>query len=252
MLPDFRFVFGAALAFAMLGTAGFGLAISVRLLHDADMASIEPTHSLAYAEPVQENPSRDIDSAPGFAGAAGGPEDHAGLEASPPPASGSPGNPDERVAASPPEHAEEEATAGKPAETASARTAEAAPAEPTPAAEESKIAPPDAAAEAARTGTPFPDPERLATAPALVPAAESRKGEDPPAQLETDLQATPASASATTPVRPVHRKPRPRLARVQRPAPAEQSFQTLGFPTSNTQWPGYNDQWGTAPATKKR
>jgi hypothetical protein len=39
---------------------------------------------------------------------------------------------------------------------------------------------------------------------------------------------------------------------VQRPAPAEQSFQTLGFPTSNTQWPGYNDQWGTAPATKKR
>jgi hypothetical protein len=85
-----------------------------------------------------------------------------------------------------------------------------------------------------------------------VPAAESRKGEAPPAQLETDLQATPAAASATTPVRPVHRKPRPRLARVQRPAPAEQSFQTLGFPTSNTQWPSYNDQWGTAPATKKR
>jgi hypothetical protein len=252
MLPDFRFVFGAALALAMLGTAGFGLAISVRLLHDADMASIKPTHSLAYAEPLQENPLRDIDGAPGFAGAAGRPKDHAGLEASPPPASGSPGKPDERAAASPPEHATEEATADKPAETASARTAEATSAEPAPAAEESKIAPPDAAAEAARTGTPLPDPERLATAPALVPAAESRKGEDPPAQLETDLQATPAAASATTPLRPVHRKPRPRLARLQRPAPAEQSFQTLGFPTSNTQWPSYNDQWGTAPTTKKR
>jgi hypothetical protein len=250
MLPDLRFVFGAALALAMLGTAGFGLAISVRLLHDAGMASLEPTQSLAYAAPAQENPFRDIDSAPRFAGAAGRPEEHAEVEAAPPAASESRVKPDEPAAASPPEHAEEEPTAEKPAEAAPARTAEAAPAEPTATAGESKIAPGDAAAEAARTSAAPADPERLTTAPAVAPTAESRRDKDPPAQLETNLHAAQNPAAATTPARRLHRKPHSRLARVQRPAPAEQSSQTWSFPTSSTQWPSYNDQWGTTPTTQ--
>jgi hypothetical protein len=268
MLPDLRFVFGAALAFAMLGTAGFGMAISIRLLHDAQMASLEPPQSLAYAAPAQENPFRDIENAARFAGAAGRPEEpvaQAGLEARGAGESASSPSPEERAAASPPEHAEEGAAADKPAEGAPAPTSEAALAEPaptrsaepaptgrTPPAEESKIAPPEAAAEAARTGTlPPPEPERVATAPTVAPAAESRKDADPPGQLETDLHATQNPAPATAPARRFHRKPHPRIARVRRPAWAEQSFETSTFPMSNSQWPSYNNQWSTAPATKK-
>jgi hypothetical protein len=263
MLPDLRFVFGAALALAMLGTAGFGMAISIRLLHDAQMTSLEPTQSLAYAAPAQENPFRDIENAARFASAAGRPEEpvaQAGLEAPGAGESASSPTPEERAAASPPEHAEDGAAADKPAEAAPARTAEAAPAEPAPTrsaepgpaersppAEESKIAPP----EAARTGTPPPaEPERVASASAVAPAAETRKDADPRGQLETDLHVTQNPAPATVPARRLHRKPHPRIARV--PRPAEQSFQTSGFPTSSTQWPSYNNQWSTAPETKKR
>jgi hypothetical protein len=49
MLPDLRFLLGAALAIALLAVAGVGLIASTRLLHEARIAPIEERRSLAYA-----------------------------------------------------------------------------------------------------------------------------------------------------------------------------------------------------------
>ena len=55
MLPDFRFVIGALLAIAVLGIAGFGLAVSVKLVHQAQLSPLEESRSLAFAGRAEWN-----------------------------------------------------------------------------------------------------------------------------------------------------------------------------------------------------
>jgi hypothetical protein len=215
MLPDLRFVFGAMLAIAMLATAGLGLAISIQLHHDAH-GSLDPAQGLAYAAPAEANRFRDLRSAPRFGSAARRLEEpvaHVGLEAPPTVSSQSLVKPDERAAASPTEHAEEELTADSPAQPAPAPPAEAPRAKLPTSAEETQIAPTEAVPEAARTGTPPAEPDPVATAP----SAETRKN-DAPASAHPVQDPAPAASPAQS----IHRKSHPGKARLQRPAPAVQ------------------------------
>lgn len=219
MLPDLRFVFGAMLAIAVLATAGYGLAIAIQLRHDAH-GSLEPVQGVAYAASAEANRFRDLESAPRLGSAArrlAAPVGHVGLEAPPTASSESPVKPHERAAASPAEHAEEEATADPPAQAAPAPTAVEAPrAEPTTSAEETKIAPTEVVPEAARTGPPA-EPDPAVTAPAV----ESRTDEAP-AQSGTALRPAQDSTPAASPAQQIHHKSHSRKARAQRPPPAAQ------------------------------
>jgi hypothetical protein len=55
MLPDFRFVFGATMATAVLGVATFGVVVSLRLAREAQMTPIDSSRPLAYANPGEWN-----------------------------------------------------------------------------------------------------------------------------------------------------------------------------------------------------
>src|ERR1700691_1184051 len=68
MVPDFRFALGAILAISMLGVTGFGLAMSVQLMHEARVASFDASRSLAYADQAEPNRFYDPDAARRFQG----------------------------------------------------------------------------------------------------------------------------------------------------------------------------------------
>jgi len=270
MLPDLRFAFGAMLAIAMLAVAGFGLAISSQLLHEARVSSLEPAPALAYAGQAKNNPFYDPDSAMRFTRALGQPDEATALPpvATPPePIPAPPTIPDESAAV--PVHRAEASTAG--AEAAEPAPAPATEPTPTPAAETSPTPtpapsqetkppeatetsapsdnpkPPEATREAAGDGARPVEPEAVANAPAASPGTDIRKAEDAQPSVGNPAESAPPPAPAA---KPVHRRPRPRVARARQPA--QQGSQYSGFPSSNTPWPSYGNQWGSPPATKMK
>jgi hypothetical protein len=287
MLPDLRFAFGATLAIAMLAVAGFGLAISTQLLHEARVSSLESTPSLAYAGQAENNPFYDPQSALRFTKALGKPDEPTAQAqpAKPPePIPAPPAVPDE-PAAVPADRTETSTAGNKAAEPAPAPAAETSPA-PTPAplqetkppeaaetsapldrpkppeatersAPSDTSKPPEASGQAAGNSRPAdPESEPVANAQAASPAADMRKAEDAqPSAGNPAASAPPPAPAASAPppaptVKPVRHRPRPKVARTARPAP--QGFQYAGFPTSTTQWPSYGPQWGSPPAAKRK
>jgi hypothetical protein len=247
MLPDLRFVFGATLAVAMLAVAGLGLAISSQLLHEARMSSLEPAQSLAYAGQAEDNPFYDPDSALRFTRALAKPEQPTAqppLAALPEPIPALPALPEEPTAL--PAERLEPAVAGSDAEPAPARAAETAAAELPAPSDGARL--PDAGAT---VGNPPIEPAPAASEGAAAPAADIRtQAEVTPTVSDRD----PAVNAPPPPVKkPVHHKPRPKVARTPRaPSTPDQAFQNSPFQNGNTQWPSYNSSWDTAPNTKKK
>jgi hypothetical protein len=260
MLPDFRFVFGATLATAMLGVAGFGLVASVRLLHEARVGSLETAQTLAYAGPTEWNQFYDPDSARRFAETAGKADDPgapARLETpDETPAATAPAIPDEKTASLPADRAEAGVAGDKTADTDPTPALEAAPAG-TPAADGSParagpaVAPaPDAPATIGDHAAPALD--RVASAPATLPASDLREDTQTPAPPQAAGNPVRAAAPPMPRARPKHRS-YARIARhrVARTVPAEQpTFQSPGFPLAITPWPGYDNQFSAAPEAK--
>jgi hypothetical protein len=267
MLPDLRFVLGASLAIAMLAVAGFGLAISTQLLHEARMSPVESTQSLAYAGQAEDNPFYDPNSVLRFTKGVGKPEDAAvplRAEKTPEPIPApqlvpeEPITPPDRIeanvagekAADPSPPAVEPAAAERPAPAEGTRPPEAAAASLPAESERAANAPAASPAADIRKdeNTPPAEPERVANASAASPAADTRKDEGTlPAAGNAAASAPPAPAA-----KPVHRKPRPRIARAA-PRAGEQGFQNSSFPTGNTQqWSSYSSPWGAPPGTTKK
>jgi hypothetical protein len=240
MLPDLRFVLGASLAIAMLAVAGFGLAISTQLLHEARVSSVESTQSLAYAGQAEDNPFYDPNSALRFAKGLGRQDEPAAPLRLPKAAEPIPAPPPMPEEPTPPDRIEASIAGDRSADPAPAPALD--PAEKESPAHSEAAKPPEPSA--ATPASPPTEPERVANAPAAPPAADIRKDEDtPPAAGNAAENAPPAA-------KPVHHKPRPKVARA--PRPGEQGFQNPGFPTNNTQWPSYGSSWGTLPGTKKK
>ncbi len=279
MLPDFRFVLGAILAIALLAVAGLGLVTSVKLAQEARMNPIEDARSLAFAGHAQWNQFYDPDGARRFEGLEGkDPATEARLEA-----------PAEISEIAPPVAAPMLAPAVIPQEAPQEQTASIPTHQPDPdfgavdapsiaddkplASEPPRINPPataeTAAAEtivapqAAGTGeSGAPPPERVATAPALVPAPDLRQEPQPgpPAEPQPEAQA-PAEATLDPLQNPPTPRARPkrsfrrRIVRVHihRVAPvSQQTTQNAGFPASPS-WPGYDNQFtGTGATTTKK
>jgi hypothetical protein len=63
MLPDLRFVFGAAVAVSLLGLTTLGVFAAVRLAHQAKMGPLETSRNLAFADHAEWNPFYDPSSA---------------------------------------------------------------------------------------------------------------------------------------------------------------------------------------------
>jgi hypothetical protein len=241
MVPDLRFVLGASLAIAMLAVAGFGLAISSQLLHQARVNPVESTQSLAYAGRAEDNPFYDPSSALRFTKAKADDPAVPLLMAKPPnPIPTPPATPEEPIT-TPANRIEANVAGDKAADPPPA--IEPAAAETLMPSEGTK--PPEGSAGAA--ASPAVETERVANAPAVSPAADIRKDEDPPSPAENAAESAPP-APAT---KPVHHRPRPKVARA--PRPGEQGFQYSGFPTGYTQqWSSYGSPWGTAPGAKRK
>jgi hypothetical protein len=274
MLPDFRFVLGAILAIAVLAVTGVGLVTSVRLVQEARLGPLGGGRSLAYAEHSEWNQFYDPDSARRFEGPAGKTEapvaearpETAIAPTAPPvvapvvvaPAAIAAGSPQERTASIPARPAPEIAPfvaddkmpvaepphADPPQSTEMKVTIAAPPAEPAPAP-----AVPDA-----------PASERVASTPALPPAADLVREKQGPAEAPAQERAQPQAAGAapqdSAPPTPRARpkvKFRKKTARthIRRVAPAtQQTWQNPSFPTSGGTWPGYDNQFTGATAKK--
>jgi hypothetical protein len=65
-LPDLRFVIGAALATALLVVTAFGVAVTLRLSHQAKVGPLEASRSLAYADQTDWNQFQDPTAARRF------------------------------------------------------------------------------------------------------------------------------------------------------------------------------------------
>src|SRR5690349_13267878 len=99
MLPDFRFVIGAILAMAVLGTTAFGMLVAVRATHQTKAGPLEVSRSLAFGDRADWNQFYDPDSGRRF-------EELARKSDAPPPAR--------------PPHAPEPAAAERPADASAA------------------------------------------------------------------------------------------------------------------------------------
>jgi hypothetical protein len=246
-MPDFRFVLGAILAIAVLGVTGFGLAVSVRLAHEARMRALEPGRSLAFAAPAERNPFYDPDGARRLEGSAGRTEALGAtyLEALEAPSEALPAAepPGERTAsipAVPPEASPAEVTA----KIDPARVNEPAPAATIAAAPAIAAGTPESEApDKIGAGEPPAEPDRVASLLAASPASDFGK--------ETEMPAPPQTASDSVPhlVPPIPRaRPKPQTrARIARAhfrrtgASSQQAYS--GFP--NAQWPGYGNQFNS-------
>src|SRR5216683_427940 len=62
MLPDFRFVIGAVLAMAVLGTTAFGMLVAVRATHQTKAGPLEVSRNLAFDDRADWNQFYDPDS----------------------------------------------------------------------------------------------------------------------------------------------------------------------------------------------
>jgi len=240
MLPDFRFALGAILAITMLGVTGFGLAMSVQLMHEARVGSFDASRSLAFADQTERNRFYDPDAARRFQGIEIKADD---------PAADAPVEPAEDAAAAIARAAlvdraaslsKPDIGAGQAADTDSAPVVVSA-----PAPDEPGIAPPDDPVEA------IPDaPGRVASAPATLPPPEQLDDGGPPAHPTTGTVPLPPN-----PAKPVvHARPKRRhlavRARVVRPAPAA-TYSDSGFSSTNGQWPTSDNQFNTTPTGKK-
>jgi hypothetical protein len=66
MLPDFRFIIGAALAATLLAVSGLGLFTATQLAHQAKMGPLETSRSLAFADHPEFNQFYDAETARRF------------------------------------------------------------------------------------------------------------------------------------------------------------------------------------------
>jgi hypothetical protein len=264
MLPDFRFVLGAFLAFAMLAVGGLGLVTSVQLVREAHMAPLEDSRSLAFAGHAERNPFYDPDAARRFEGFD---------KTEPPVAAAKLEPPAETVAIAPPVIA--------PAAVAPPAVAQAAPEERTAAIPEHQpeaIVAPEIAPVSADDKTPEPDtPEPDAPTPLMItaPPAETSapngervaslpvplRGSDPlddaPTPTQEAAPAQPQAAAQPQDSAPPTPRARPKLhfhrkiarARIRSvPAVAQQPVENSGFPSSP--WLGYDNQFTGATAKK--
>src|SRR5438874_6472644 len=71
MLPDFRFMIGAALATLLLIVTVFGLAETVHIAQQAKISPLEPSRPLAYSDPSGWNQFSEADAARRFEGMIG-------------------------------------------------------------------------------------------------------------------------------------------------------------------------------------
>src|SRR5215472_17157064 len=62
MLPDFRFVIGAVLAIAVLGTTAFGMLVAMRATHQTKAGPLEVSRNLAFDDRADWNQFYDPDS----------------------------------------------------------------------------------------------------------------------------------------------------------------------------------------------
>ena len=238
MLPDLRFVLGASLAVAMLALAGLGLAISSQLLHEARVSPVESTQSLAYAGQAEGNPFYDPRSLLRFTkGKADDPAVPLRVTKPPDPIPAPPATPEEPTTTLP-DRIEANLAGDKPTDPPPAPAIEPAAAESLTPSEGAK--PREGSATAA--AIPAAETERVANAP----AADIRREEDSPPPAGNGAESTPPALAG----KPVHRRPRPRIARV--PRPGEQGFQYSGFATGYTQWSSYSSPWGTPPGAKRK
>jgi hypothetical protein len=242
MLPDFRFAIGAILAITMLGVTGFGLAMSVQLMHEARVGSFDASRSLAFADNADRNQFYDADAARRFQGLdAKVDEPDADVPVDPaavPSRVVALATPDDRTASL----ARSDAGTGQAAEPDAAPAAVRAPVPDQPAAD-----PPPNAVEAKPDTT-----EYVASAPAVQPPAEQVDDGGPPAQPIAG--AVPLPPDPAKPV--VHARPKRRhlllRARVVRPAPpAPTTYTDSGFSLTNGQWPSSDGGLNTTPPGKK-
>src|SRR5215470_3073734 len=176
MLPDFRFVIGAVLAIAVLGTTAFGMLVAMRATHQTKAGPLEVSRNLAFDDRADWNQFYDPDSGRRF-------EELARRSDAPP--------------ARPP-HAPEPAAAERSAEPA----VPVAPAEPVRPVEASVArvprddVPPSASAEIATS--PAATPSTGQPAPAAI-AIAAPSAPEAPASLaieSTHPAATPANKPA--------------------------------------------------------
>jgi hypothetical protein len=261
MLPDFRFVLGAVLAIALLAVAGLGLVTSVQLVHEARINPLEDARSLAFAGHAEWNQFYDPDGARRFEGLVGKPEAPVApaaletpAEIAAPPAITPPAITPPTITQSVPE----ERTASIPADRLDPDIAPVVADDKAPdktlQIDPPHVDPPQSAEPPATVTIAAPPAERVASAPATLPAPERTQAEAPPSVPEpTHPQASgdPQGSAPPTPrVRPhvqFHRKIA--HAHVRSVAPAnQQSWPNSGF--SNAPWPGYDDPI-TGATTKK-
>jgi hypothetical protein len=228
MLPDFRFLLGAVLAFSVIAVAGVGLVASARLVHEAHLAPIDDARSLAYAGRPEAPPRYIPPLVSRDEGASAAVVDEKPKPAEPP-------------LADPPPSME--------AASATTPIAPAPPAEPVAAARSESDAP-----STAPTTDAQPVPARVASLPASPDTAVSddAKAEPQSAADAPSESATPESAAPAPPARP---KPRARRriahARFRSLAqPTQPAWQYPGFPPNNNGWPSTDTQFGPTNTKK--
>jgi hypothetical protein len=250
MLPDFRFAIGAVLAITMLGVTGFGLAMSVQLMHEARVGSFDASRSLAFADSTDRNQFYDADAARRFQGLDGKVDD---LKLDDPkvddPGADVPLDP----AAIP---SPVVALATPDDQTASLATSDAgaghAPATDSPPMAAGAATPDEPAAGPPNAVEAKPDAtESVASAPATPVSAARLDGGGPPAPPIAGIVPLPPN-----PAKPVvHARPRRRRLVVRThvvpPAPPPTTYSDSGFSTTNGQWPSADGGFNTTPTAKK-
>jgi hypothetical protein len=268
MLPDFRFALGGILAMTVLGVAGLGIVMSVRLVHEARDGSFDASRSLAFADtggdrnpfydppprpfPAAEDaidePAADVTAPPAV------PTSSEDAAASPDTASGTAASPTAVALADPTDQ-----TAPAPSPTV-AKDAVEAPArlEPIDAGEVSAERTQAGAAAAPTTAEPPPaaEPDRVASVSATAPASE-------PGQDEDALAGHPLTGVVPLPPKPpmppkpvVHVRPLHRRLGVHRVAAHtttttdQQPFSNQGYWTDSGQYQPYPGQPSSTTTTR--
>jgi hypothetical protein len=263
MLPDFRFVLGAILAFTMLAVGGLGLVTSVQLVREAHMAPPDQSRSLAFAGRPERNQFYDPDAARRFEGLARKGEATVAPARLEPPAETlapaeaapnvivpnviapsvsaapaiTPAAPEQRTTAIPAQESEALVVPETVPLSGDDKAPEKAlePDLPTPAATAPPPAETPTGERVARLPVPAPGPERLEEAQTPLP-------ELAPAQPRASDTRLPDAAPPTPRARPkfqVHRRlARARIRRI--PPVAQQPPENSGFPAP---WPGYDNQF---------
>jgi hypothetical protein len=252
MLPGLRFIIGAALGSLALIVTALGLAATVRIAHEAKVGPLEPSRTLAFADPADWHPFYDTDrgrrferGAPRQAAAGDGPLREAVPAA--PARSAKPIDEREEHTATIPStrytSGDDKVVlfAPEPSEVAPSE-APAPPTELVPrAAEErtlTKIATAVAATETVPAAIAPKEPERTIAEPAAPVVGPSERLANLSSPTEgTDVAAKPLAAPKAKRAAKARKKVARRRARV----PASQPFANNGFPAPTS--PNKNESW---------